>query len=533
MDDIGILGYGVAIPPQMLKTEAVVRYREGKEPDIDDKVDKIHNGLRLRYKAVATPGEDSTTLAYEAALNALDMSGISPSKIDMVSAGSESKSYAVGQIARAVADFVGVGNRVMTNDLEAACAPAMHALYLTYGMIKADKIKYGLVIGSDVSQSPPRDALEYSTGCGAGAFVVGRGDIVASLDDFSPFGSFTLDFWRRDGEPHPAHFGRTTVKAYMEHTTGAVVGLLEKHPELSLADFTYIPFHQPSGYMPIKTAKAWSGIDDDIKPQDLIQNPEIAKRMRLTKEQIKEKIESTFVVEDIGNPYAASTPIATAKTLDIAKPGDTILAITYGSGAHSLATMMTVQDGIRRKRGKVPSYQAYLDRRNEINIFEFLALQVKKVVGWDFPRFVGIVEPDPGCGEFTQSYCNACESIFFPARNNCLKFEDKQPLIQRKLPKVGKLESLRKLSKIERSRPYKALRGEEVPLVSYRDGDLTRGMGVEGSIKRLYTHGKNGIIIYAVTYQPKLRAAWAERERQMIDRLYENPPLESPQTVTT
>lgn len=396
MDEIGIVGYGVSLPTRKLDTETLIRLREGKRADLNDFLEKVQKSLGLNTKSVAGPGEDTITFATEAAENAIRMSKIDLNEINSVLVGSESKPYAVGQIARHVASFVGIKEKAMTLDTEAACNPTMENLYLTYGMVKAKEFDFGLVVGADVSQAPKGDPLEYAAGAGAGAFVVGREDLIASLIDFSYYSSLTQDFWRREGQPVPRHHGKTTVRAYMTHVVGAIEQLLEKHPELTLDHFDFITFHQPSAYMPMKTVKAFSGMVDNIKPEELIKNPENIERMRLTDEQIDEKIRPTLVVPEIGNLYAGSTIVATSNVLDKSKPGQEILAVSYGSGAHTTATWLRVESGIEKKRGSVPSFQDYLNRRVPITVPEYLKLQTRKTLGIDYPIYVGTVDPVQG-----------------------------------------------------------------------------------------------------------------------------------------
>lgn len=76
---------------------------------------------------------------------------------------------------------------------------------------------------------------------------------------------------------------------------------------------------------------------------------------------------------------------------------------------------------------------------------------------------------------------------------------------------------------MERTRVYDVLRSDEVALVSNRNGDLVTGMEVEANIKRLYSHGKSGIIVYGFAYEPKFRATFREFEKRLTDRLYEQP----------
>ena len=126
-EKVGIVGYGVYIPINRIKTELIVRARERKRKDLAQFLDKVRNGLLLRDKSVASLSEDSITIATEAAQNAIDMAGIDPQKIETVAAGSESKPYAVGTIARHVASFLGLGNNVYVADLEGACNSGMQS----------------------------------------------------------------------------------------------------------------------------------------------------------------------------------------------------------------------------------------------------------------------------------------------------------------------------------------------------------------------------------------------------------------------
>ena len=105
---IGILGYGVYVPIKRIKSELIVRARERRRKDLQQFLDKVRNGLLLRDKSLASFSEDSITIATEAALNAVTMSGISPQKIQTVAVGSESKPYAVGTISRHVASFLDI-----------------------------------------------------------------------------------------------------------------------------------------------------------------------------------------------------------------------------------------------------------------------------------------------------------------------------------------------------------------------------------------------------------------------------------------
>ncbi len=69
----------------------------------------------------------------------------------------------------------------------------------------------------------------------------------------------------------------------------------------------------------------------------------------------------------IGNTYAGAALIGLTAILDIAKPGERILAVTYGSGAGSDAFDILVTDKIAERQGKAPSTQDYIARRTELD----------------------------------------------------------------------------------------------------------------------------------------------------------------------
>ena len=503
-EKVGIIGYGVYIPIRRIKTEFIVRAREKRRKDLSQFLDKVRNGLLLNYKSVAGLTEDSTTIATEAAQNAVEMAGIDPAKIETVAVGSESKPYAVGTIARHVASFLGLGNHVYIADLEGACNAGMQSLAFVESQIISRRIKYGLAIGTDIAQAPVGDPLEYACGAGAGAFVLGRDDPVATIQDTAAYSTLTLDFWRRDGAPVPSHFGRTTVEAYIKHVIGAIENMLLKHPEISLMDFDYLTFHQPSGYMPMKTCRTLT--QERI---DMLDNPKLEERIRITPEFIETKVKPWLRVLDTGNTYAAATPIATSDILDHATPGENILAVSYGSGAYTIATWLHVEEAIRERRGKIPTVRDYVNRRREIpigayeRIMKYKSGSVRSRLA--APRIIAQIEPLNGKNiEFT--LCNGCQRVFYPARDRCLEFDCQGPVEQHSLPVGARLVSVKKLTLKDRlTSSFDVLKQGRALIVDADPRELTAGMELEALIRRIDDEGRKGLIIYGPTYRPAFR----------------------------
>ena len=106
-------------------------------------------------------------------------------------------------------------------------------------------------------------------------------------------------------------------------------------------DFTYAVFHQPNPKFPQK-----AGATLGFKP---------------------EQIKTGLLVPVIGNTYAGSSLIGLTAILDIAKPGDRILMVSYGSGAGSDAFSLIVTDRITERQKLATQTLEYIARRTEID----------------------------------------------------------------------------------------------------------------------------------------------------------------------
>jgi len=146
----------------------------------------------------------------------------------------------------------------------------------------------------------------------------------------------TPDFWRREYQHYPRHGGRFTGEpAYFKHVLGAARGIMAK-AGMTPKDFTFVVFHQPNGKFPTNAGK----------------------QLGFTKEQI----ETGRLVPKLGNTYSGSSPMGLTAILDVAKPGDKILMVSYGSGAGSDAFTYTVTDLIQEVQDKAVKTRELLDR---------------------------------------------------------------------------------------------------------------------------------------------------------------------------
>ncbi len=326
----GIVGYGVYIPSYRIKIEEIARVW-GDDPQT------ISRGLIVEEKSVPSPDEDTATISVEAARNALKRSQIDPEKIGAIYVGSESHPYAVKPTATIVAEAINATPHLTAADFEFACKAGTAAIQTCLGLVESGMIEYGLGVGADTAQGAPGDALEYTASAGGGAYIIGKDNLVAEIESTYSFTTDTPDFYRREGMPYPRHGGRFTGEpAYFKHVVSAAKYIMENEG-FRASDFDHAVFHQPNGKFYLKAAK----------------------KLGFTMEQVK----TGLLAPKIGNTYSGATLIGLAAILDIAKPGEKILAVSYGSGAGSDAFIITVQDAIEEKRKLAPKVRETIERK--------------------------------------------------------------------------------------------------------------------------------------------------------------------------
>lgn len=328
---VGIIGYGVYIPQYRLPASEILRIWSGDE-----------GGAPVKEKAVPGLDEDTVTISIEASRNALARAGIDPLELRAVWVGSESHPYVVKPSSTIVAEAVGAPVHIQAADLEFACKAGTEAIVAAMGLVGSGMGKYALAIGADTAQGKPGDALEFTAAAGGAAFVIGPAEnALATINAAYSYVTDTPDFWRRQNQVYPEHGQRFTGEpAYFKHVTAAAQTMLDQLGT-SAADYTYAVFHQPNTKFPQR----------------------VAKELGFSKEQIQ----TGLLAPVIGNTYAGASLVGLTAVLDIAKSGDRILVVSYGSGAGSDAFDISVTDLIEERRKKAPSTQQYIDRRIEID----------------------------------------------------------------------------------------------------------------------------------------------------------------------
>ena len=328
---VGIVGYGAFIPRRRIKLEEIAKVWGADAAS-------YRRGLQLQEKSVPGKDEDTVTMSVEAARNALARSGgVDPRSIGALYIGSESHPYAVKPSGTIVAEAIGATPELHVADLEFACKAGTEGMYLAYSLVKAGNVQYAFGIGADTSQGAPGDALEYSAAAGAAAFLFGAdpGRILAEGVDTYSWTTDTPDFWRREYMHYPRHGSRFTGEpAYFRHSSSAAKGIMEK-AGLKPEDFAFAVFHQPNGKFPMR----------------------VGQMVGFTRKQL----ETGWLSPWLGNTYSGASPIGLTAILDIAKPGDRVLMVSYGSGSGSDGFVWTVTERIDEVRALAPHTRVQLE----------------------------------------------------------------------------------------------------------------------------------------------------------------------------
>ena len=342
---VGIITYGVYIPRYRIKVEEITRVWGANADDVT-------GGLGVYSKSVPDLDEDTATIAVEAARNALRRRDVDPCEIGAVYVGSESHPYAVKPTACTVGEAIGATPCMTAADYEFACKAGTEAFQAAIGLVGSGMADYALAVGMDTAQGRPGDALEYTTGAGGAAYILGpAADSLAIIEATFSYVTDTPDFFRRPYEHYPQHASRFTGDpAYFKHVLAAASQLMESLGATA-QDYAAAVFHQPNPKFPERAASILG-----FRP---------------------EQTRAGMLCPMVGNTYAGAAMLGLTIILDNARPGDRVLMVSYGSGAGSDAISLRVTDRIEERRNRAPSTATYVQRRKMIDYGTYVRYRKK------------------------------------------------------------------------------------------------------------------------------------------------------------
>ncbi|PZU36647.1 MAG: 3-oxoacyl-ACP synthase [Microbacterium sp.] len=307
-----IYAYGAARGEEYVDNDALVG-----PIDSSDEWIRQRTGIVTRTRAIATTS--AIDLAADAAVEAIEASGVQASDIDLVIVATISNPKQTPSVSAIVADRVGA-NPAAAYDLNAACAGFAYGVAQADALIRAGAAHYAVVIGTEKLSDivdPTDRSISFLLGDGAGAVVVGPSD--------TPGIGPTI--WGSDGSKADA--------VGMNHTLTEFRDAASPWPTLRQEGPTVFRWAVWEMVKVARQALEAAGVTAD----DLAAFVPHQANMRIIDEFAKQLglPESVVVARDIettGNTSAASIPLATHRLLaehpEVA--GGLALQIGFGAG---------------------------------------------------------------------------------------------------------------------------------------------------------------------------------------------------------
>lgn len=307
-----IAGTGSYVPKKVMTNDDLKAF-----VDTSDEWIQSRTGIKERHIVV---DEDTTDLAYEASLRAIEDAGIDKSEIDLLLVATVTPDNAFPGVSNILQARLGI-NEVMTFDVNAACSGFLYIMNIADKMIKSGAYKTALIVGAE-TLTRLTDWRDRNTcvlfGDAAGAMIIqkseenhiqdvicgSRGDvngdlICKSVDIKDPAVNAVSE------QDHIHMNGREVFKFATRILPKTVHDLLDRN-NLTLDDLDSIVCHQANERIIDKAAR-----------------------------DLKFSMDKMFInIDKYGNTSAASVPLAIDEAIktNYLKKGDTFMTVAFGGG---------------------------------------------------------------------------------------------------------------------------------------------------------------------------------------------------------
>lgn len=293
---------------------------------MNSSMDLIKKSQGVLERGVLGLDEDSNTLAVGAAREAIDRL-LKTCDIEALYLGTCTNPYDSRPSSTMILEALDLPYHTRCCDLQFSTKSGTSAITQGIMAVEAGMAEYALAIGADTinRHTAPGDLVEPYASAGAGAFILGKENLIAQIDAAESFSSDLSDGFRIEGERY-LRSGMLLGSAKNEvgldaHMTGAVRALFEKNG-MSVSDFRYVVFQQNTPGTARHCAKLIGATNEQYQP--------------------------SIYADQLGDTGSASPLIGLAQVLDIAEEGDKILVCSYGYGAGADAIALTVTSGIKK-----------------------------------------------------------------------------------------------------------------------------------------------------------------------------------------
>lgn len=336
---------------------------------------KFTHGLGQLRMAIASPCEDTVTMAVEAGARAIEAFGIDPAEIGTLIVGTETGVDHSKPVAVYVHDLLGLSERCRTFETKHACYGAMAGLTASMDWIGSGRARgrKALVIASDIANYGLGTPGEPTQGAGAVAMVVSEQPRLLHIQPGS-IGDYTrqvMDFWRPLYSKYALADGQYSIRCYLDALAAAREDAVGPRRNL-LGELRACLYHVPFVKMAFKAHQRELELElghviskDDAEPWQQLQDSyaqRCAPWLRLNAE--------------IGNIYTGSLFLS---LIDLLRQAGTSLAgaqislFSYGSGCGATYCLGRIGEQAGAWAHKLdPSAQLALRRRLSIPEYEDL-----------------------------------------------------------------------------------------------------------------------------------------------------------------
>ena len=311
MNGFRLIGTGYALPGRVLSNEDMTRYVETSDEWITTRT-----GIRQRY--FCEEGQNTTTLAIEAAQKALASSGVDKGDIGCILVATSTGEYAMPSTACLVHRALELNAEIPAMDLGAACAGFLYALDTARALLLAHGGKYALVIGAE-QMSAALDMHDRNTcvlfGDAAGAAVFALEDDAAYVSVLGTRGDLAITL----GGPRralPMSMAGQDVFRFAVSTIPLCVNALLEKGGVSLEEVRWVVCHQANQRI----------LDASIR------------KLGVPAEKFYKNLDR------YANTSAASIPLALAEMDEkgLLQSGDRMILVGFGGGLTWAGILMTI-----------------------------------------------------------------------------------------------------------------------------------------------------------------------------------------------
>ncbi len=381
---IGITSFGAYLPFLRLNRSTISSRLKGERP-------------------LANFDEDSLTMGVAAVVDCL--CGIDRQSVDGLFFASTTSPYQEKEAATTIATAADLRHDIITADYANSLKAGTSALRSAIDSVLAETANQVMVAAADMRLAEPGSLSEYGLGDGSAAILIGKDNVLATLEGRHSICHEIIDTWRIDGSPYIRSWeGRFTETEGYQKAMGEVVSMVLEKTNLTPSDITKVVFNT-------STARSSSQLCGKLgfNPKTQLQDPLFS------------------LIGDTGTPYAMMLLVA---ALEESNPGDIILLANYGNGADAFVFKVTdkIKDLVPRggiknhlaSKSLLENYRTYLYYRGILPGMASL-----------YPESYGDTSAPAIYREADQilrmyaGKCDQCGTVQYPPQRTCVKCHSK------------------------------------------------------------------------------------------------------------